>query len=457
MGKFINTTRKDTIDSLVTGLKSRLDNPYYVNAGASPTIVNYFSTNLEQTTLDQGIKTEYEQVGENSPFKYNLIKDFYLYGGLDHIQVDLDLNDTTGLEAAPIISRSTILPNIGMVPAVGDHFEITYMNNSYIFEVITVNTDKLENQSNMYEIEYELTDKTNENLMKQVANTFIMNIDNLGTSLRVIIKEDAYNLIEVIDQVTTSLKNYFINIFFSPRVETFVYDKYCGRLFYDPHLIEFIIRNEILKGSTEYIHVTQQMAVSKTFFIDYDNTFFRSLETRSIDKFRGNVYGWGKHINQPTSILSMNKEDYYEVKHVNSDAITQNPKFIIFDEDLIRRIDSNQLYGLVKDDIGDVKEDNLDNRYTSTGVINSPHQILVKSNVSIDISNIIVYRKIYNMIIKYFNDFIITKDDIDALEDIDYYTGGETLYYIIPIIIFILEQYALDYLSNPDRNKTPIC
>ena len=61
------------------------------------------------------------------------------------------------------------------------------------------------------------------------------------------------------------------------------------------------------------------------------------------------------------------------------------------------------------------------------------------------------------MIIKYFNDFIITKDDIDALEDIDYYTGGETLYYIIPIIIFILEQYALDYLSNPDRNKTPIC
>lgn len=456
MGKFVNTTRKDTIDSLVTGLKDRLDNPYYVNAGTSPTIVNYFSTNLEQTTLDQGIKTEYEQVGKNSPFKYNLIKNFYLYGGLDHIQVDLDMNDTTGLEAAPIMSRSTILPNIGMIPAVGDHFEIAYMDNSYIFEVITVNTDKLESQSNMYEIEYELTDRTNENLMKQVANTFIMNIDNLGTSLRVIIKEDAYNLIEIIDQVTTSLKNYFINIFFSPRVETFVYDKWCGKLFYDPHLIEFIMRNGILDGSTEYIHVTQQIAVSRTFAIDYDNTFFRSLETRSINKLKGNIYGWGKYISQPTSILNMNKEDYYEVKHVDINTITQNPKFIVFNEDLIKRIGSNQLYEIPTAKDKGITNNNLKGLSTPTADIKLDAQVLIKSNVSIDISDLIVYRKIYNMIIKYFNNFEITKNDIDALEDIDYYTAGENLYYIIPITIFILEQYILNYLNNPNRNKTSI-
>lgn len=457
MGKFVNTTRKDTIDSLVHGLKGRLDNPYYLHSNASPTIVNYYSTNLERTTLDQGIKTEYEQVGKNSPFKYNLIKNFYLYGGLDRIQVDLNVEDISGLEASQITSRSAILPNIGMIPAVGDHFEITYMDNKYIFEVIVVNTDKLENQSNMYEIEYELTDIDNKDIMKQVAGTFIMDIDNLGTSLRVIVREDAHNLIDILDDAAVSLKNYFMNIFFSPRVETFIYSDYGGKMFYDPHLIEFIIRNDILGGSGSYIHVMQQMSVSRTFSIDYDNTFFRSLEVGSIRKLRGNTYGWGKHINQPTSVLSMHQEDYWEVKHVNKEADTPNIMFNIFSDELISNIENNTLYdisNIIPDVDTDIEDDDIVADIFKATVLTIPGNeigIGYSSNVFIDTSDFIVYKNIDNMIIKYFNDFEITRDDIDILEDIDYYIGGNTLYYAIPIVIFIIEKYILSYLSNPDR------
>ena len=50
--------------------------------------------------------------------------------------------------------------------------------------------------------------------------------------------------------------------------------------FYDPFMIEFIMRFKLLQGE-EYTYVEHQTMVSKLFPIDYDKTFFKALEIGS--------------------------------------------------------------------------------------------------------------------------------------------------------------------------------
>ena len=53
---------------------------------------------------------------------------------------------------------------------------------------------------------------------------------------------------------------------------------------------------------------------------------------------------------------------------------------------------------------------------------------------------------ILNIVIKYFNDIIIDEDDLNMLEYLDY-SDNLTLFYYIPAVIYILEQYVENMLK----------
>ena len=401
-GKFINTEHRDNIDSLVDGLKQTLKNPYYKWNDKSATPVQYYNQNKEETTLDESTKLYYADIGIDSPIKYNVIEDMMIYG-LDQIAIAME-NGDFGPEASEITGDAIILPNT-IIPYVGDYFNIIYTDENLLFRVIDTTPDTLENGANIYKIQYKLeTTALNDVIDEEnIEDKYNMIVNNLGTGYNPIIRHESYNMIKKLDQVLYNLRTYYKSVFYKSRVQTFVF-LHNERRFYDPYMIEFLKENKIINGDEDYIYLYQQVALSTLFPIKYSKTFFKCLEKKDLERIRYYEHrGTAEYISDPLSIFSTRMEDYFEVKHEVFDI-----DFGIlpcFNDEMINFIEDHKLF--------DYKCNNA----------------------------------IYNIIIKYFYDEMITQEDIDTLNFIDF-SDNITIFYSIPCIIYCLERFIKSLMKT---------
>ena len=194
---FSNTTYRQTTDSLVAGLQSRLDNPYYTFTDKKPTVVTYWNINYKKSTLDQGSQQPYDQIGDDYPLRYNKVNNFVLYG-LPRMNVNYNLGEY-GIES-PIEGEAYILPNT-IIPCVEDWFTIGYVNefatDPILFKVTHVTIDTLESGANFYKIEYTF-DKTDKKYIDELNGITII-FDNKHYMTQGISNE----LLEKLDEYAT--------------------------------------------------------------------------------------------------------------------------------------------------------------------------------------------------------------------------------------------------------------
>ena len=395
-GKFINQSQKMTIDTLTENVKTILNNPYYMYQDKKAAIADYWNINTTKTTLDEATRNKYSELDSTSPIRYNLIKNFYLYG-IDKIGIDYDIGDY-GLEAGEITGEAVILPNT-IIPYAGDYFRLHQIDKPYLFVVTKVDENTLDTGATLYRIQYKLEYTDMHGIEKQTVEDYNMIANNVGSNFKAVIQSSKYDLIRELESYTTRLKDYFNMLFFDSRVQTYTF-LYNG-LFrvYDPYLVEFMIRNKILEGANKYYYVSHQMVLPNTFGIDYDKTIFASLEekdpNRTTIKFIGNML----ECTQKLSLLCAYIDKYYymEYKQLYQQFLSVN----ILDLDILDRIRECKLS---KDNVLD------------------------------------------NIIIKYYNDMELTFEDLHSLNNVDY-QDNLTLYYKIPIIIFCIERIIVDLMS----------
>ena len=397
-GKFLNTDMKVTIDSLLEGVRSRLDNPFYTFIDKPPTIVTYYNPNIDASILDEGTKQIYESIGPQSGLRFNKINNVFLYG-FEKIALDIDMSEW-GTESSPIEGEVMLPPNT-FVPYQEGYFSINHLGKNIFFRVIGINLDTLENGNNFYKLTYRL-DNFDLAIDAQVVGQFDMVAGNIGGKYKSVITSNEYTFIESIQNISSTLREYFTGLFFKKRIQTYVV-AYGDCFFYDPYMIEFIIRNGILdSGSSKYSYITQQVYLSQTFCIEYDKTVFKYLEQKNNKINFQRAYGI--LIDDPTSLLTTRMEDYYLIDYKVKLGVLADP-IDLFDSDLVEAITVGKIF-----EAGDPKE-------------------------------------YYNIISSYFSGNDITQDMIDALERIEYSPGVE-IFYTIPMIIFILEKYAINLLKT---------
>lgn len=399
-GKFVNNNQKVMIDNASSIVKSILNNPYYMYSDKKGSLCQYYNTNTTKTTLDEASRLNYSNIGKNSPIRFNLIHDFILYG-IQKMDIDLDITEV-GLESNAISGDAIVLPNT-IVPYPGDYFSLNQIDAGYLFRVTKVDKNTLDTGAILYKIAYTLayTDKpTINSINTQVVDHFNFILGNVGTNLNCIVQSDNYNTISNLEKSITALKDYFIMLFYDTKVQTFTYRRpHNGPKAYDSYLIEFIIRNKILSGSTKYINVQHQMFLPTTFGVEYDKTIFKSIEEKSLDRPFNRFIGNLMLIDQYLSLLYAYPEDYYYMEY--STLYRNLYQINIFnDTDILNDI-RNKCYG------------------------DSPF---------------------FNIMIKYFNDENISQEDVDNLKNIDYYPNSD-LFYGIPIAIFCLEKSIINLLS----------
>lgn len=396
MGKFINKSYTNTIDSLTSGMIQKVKTANYVFNNKPPVLCDWYNIDKDTTTLDEGTGAEYVSIGKNSPIRYKLIKDAVFYGQGIQIEINLEY-DEDGLNTSPPSFSGIVLPNT-WIPYQGDYFTLKQSGKEYIYRVNSVSYDTIDNNNNVYRFEATL-DQTGESYIhKQVNETYRFVVNNVGTSFNAVLKETIYDCIDTLDGLLIQLKNYYISLFYNDSVQTFTYKGSYGNL-YDPFMIEFLMRNDILNGSDEYIYVHHELPESRTFTIEYNNSFFRALETKTKERF-SNQKCSAELIRDQYSLFACVIDEYYIIKHQDIGMFIFNP------------IDAL--------------------------LINN-----VKCNEELDINDAKSY---YNIITKFFNDSVIDSSIIPILERIDFKPSVD-LFYSIPMIIYVIE-YSIKKLMS---------
>ena len=407
MGKFLNnqTINAENIDKQISGFKDRLNNPYYGFNQEKPNAVTYFNINIDRSSFDETTGLNYASLGKDSSIKYNKINNMLLYG-INKWEVNIDTQDV-GTEADELQGNAMILPNT-ITPYAGDYFIFPYVKEELLVRVINAQSDTLDNGANVWVIEYKVEHSSFEGLEENVIEEYEYVTNNVGTAYTPILKKSEYNLVYELDTLAMKIRSFYSSIFYSDRVQSLIFsDK--GRLFYDSFLTEFVIRTKILEDvTTDYIYLTHQLNLPKTFAIDYDRSFFNMVEKKDKKNIlKAPIFAYGVPIESNVNIFSTRFEQYFELVHENIKGLSPDfSMFLTFDiinNDLLENIDSCTL-----------SDNELD-----------------------------------NIIIKYFNDIDLSRNDIEVMDNIDYRDSYE-LFFKLPIVLFILE-YSIKKIMLKER------
>ena len=416
----LNVTHTQMTQSLVDFQMDLLKNPFFLFNDKKGLPVEYYNLNTTQSQLDQGLKIPYANIGPESPLRFNLVHDFYLFG-MERISVQLE-NGEMGIEGSEISGEAIILPDT-IRPYPGDYFTINMTKKKYLFQVRSATIDTLENGGNYYRIDYKLEYLSDDRLVPLVVNEFNFVSGNIGTNYSPVLSTTGYNLAKILDDTAVLLKQYFRGLFYNNKVQTFtfvyLYEVCINGLnssyFYDPYLIEFIIKNKILANTGDkYEYIDHKTFPKADFPIKYSKSIWRAIETKDKEHINSCIISSpGIYIDDPATIFSTRYENYFEMTYENPDPVADrwSSRLSIIPSQVIGHINEGQLF------------------------FNSP---LSK----------------YNLLIKYFNDMEINAHDMDPLQRIDSYSNDKDTYYLIPIIIFILEYNIKKIMARADVPET---
>ena len=419
----LNITHTEMTQSLIDLQSDLLKNPFYLFNDKKALPVEYFNLNTTMSTLDQALKIPYANLGQDSPLRFNLVHDFYLYG-IDRMALNLE-NGDFGVEASDISGEAIILPNT-IKPYPGDYFSLKMLKKTYLFKIIEVSTDTFENGGNYWKVSYKFEYLDNNRLLPLVVEEFNFVSGNIGTNYAAVLKRTKYDVAKALDDAAVMLKNYYRSLYYNNKVQTFTFvylyqvcrSNVNSDFFYDPYLIEFIIKNKVLANSGgKYEYIDHKTHLRADFPIKYNRSIWRVLETRDKD----NLVSCKKsstaiYINDPATIFSTRYENYFEMNYNDPDQFAEqfSNSIPIIDPQVIGHILNNQLFEI----------------------------------------NSMKYGK-YNLLIKYFNYEDIEMEDILPLDRFTEIDNNQENYFLIPMLIYVMERYIKELIATvPDGGKT---
>ena len=395
-GKFINTQYTNAVESIVSTVKTNIQNPFYLYTDKKSTVVDYYNLNNTKSTLDESSNLAYSSYEGNSGLKYNVIRGFMIFGLGGSIGLNYD-NGDYGIEATPIEEEAFIMPNT-IVPYEGDMIVISYLKEKLIFRVNEVQKDTLDTGANVYKISIKtFSTETVESLEKQVVKEFSFISKNVGSNFNCLLESTEYDTVSTLEGLLSTLANYYKELFFDSKVQTFVFE-HNGELHYDPYMIEFCIRNGIFDYGDEYLYITHQAMVPKTFSINYSKTFFNAIEEKRPDKFT-RIFADARAICDVCSLFWMRSRTYFQLEY--NTTMMDGSKVMCFDGDVVSHIKKFEYYDSVSDK-----------------------------------------NYFYNILIAYMNnDNDYLRDNIiGIINNLDYKENIE-YFYAIPIFIYIISRY----------------
>ena len=416
----VNITHSNMTQSVIDLQADLLKNSFYLFSDKKAIPVDYYNISTTHSTLDNGLKITYNDQDTDSSLRYNLIHDFYLYG-ISQMQVSLE-NGEFGISGSEISGEAIILPDT-ITPYPGDNFVIKMIKQRYRFSVNSVSMDTFDNGGNYWKIEFHLERLSDKELQPLVIAEYNFVSGNIGTSYSPVLLASKWEVCQELDNVAVMLKRLFRGLYFNDKVQTytFVYlyrvspSSMNSQFFYDPYMIEFCIRHKLLSNSGEkYDFLDHKTNLRPDFGIKYSRSIWRIIESRDKKELSGcKKSSAAMFIDDPGTIFASRYEDYFELTYNDPDPVLEAfaPALNIIDPQIIGHILENQLF-------------DYDSEFGK-----------------------------YNLLVKYFNyNNEITEQDIIPLERIIETENNMENYFLIPMIIYVVEFYIKNLMAHKPKN-----
>ena len=416
----VNVSHSKMTQSVIDLQNDLLKNPFYLFNDKKGTPVTYYNVNVDKSTLDPGLKMTYSHYADESSLRFNKIDNFYIYG-LERISVSLE-NGDFGVMGSEISGEVIILPDT-ITPYPGDRFLVNMINKKYQFLVTGVSLDTFDNQANYWKVEY-VIDSNVWTEDKLVVDEYVFVSGNIGTKFSPVLLKSKWDVCKNLDDVAVAMKKLFRGLYFNEKVQTytFVYlykisqSSMSSEFFYDPYMIEFCIKNKVLANTGEkYDFLDHKTNLRPEFGIKYSRSIWRIIELREKKELPSCKHSSAaKYIDDPGTIFGTRYEDYFELTYNDPDPIQETfaPSIDIIDQQVIGHILEDQLF-------------DYDSKFGK-----------------------------YNLLIKYFNFHDdIGVEDIIPLERIIETENNTENYFLLPMIIYVMEFYIKNMMAQIPKLK----
>lgn len=297
----------------------------------NPTFVEYYHINRVLSRADAGSQSVKEEIGRNSPIRFNKIKDFPIYG-LSELKPDLTY-DENGLDMELDLSGLIILPGT-IHPTPGDYFYFKFpgMSVGILWRVTNKEFNTVQ-ANDYYQINAEMystakdTEKHSsyQELQKQVVEDYTCIFDNIGTNDACIVKNDQYIQAQYLGTYITNLMNNYYEVFYHRDVGTFVglgMWNETPTYLYDMYLIKFMKEVDlwdIENGTDRIVALTYDDIMPSGFEAMYRKSLWYALQKKSTQFMGKYQYYYTYECVKQSSPLLMYSDRYCESVHLKID------------------------------------------------------------------------------------------------------------------------------------------
>ena len=280
MGSFVQQIVHDNHDNFL----DKLHSPYAKFLEKLPFFTYYYTLSRITSRTDTGLQNVERLTGPNAPTKYNLIRDFPIFG-TEQIQLDLQDEDEAGLDTS-YSGEAIILPNC-FQPNVDDMFWLTAVGRHFLFRVTEVAYDTIAHK-NYYKISFEVREADAESELEkieanQINKRFQCIYDNYGTEEAWIIEDGVNSEIKLIDELYQTVTSNYMSIFYNTKYNCLmVEDKYSTSYIYDLYVNHFCNKEHIFDKNPRNLY-------NKRMYVEYPPEFemlYRghSIQTAIVEK-----------------------------------------------------------------------------------------------------------------------------------------------------------------------------
>lgn len=212
----------------------------------------YLSKNTTMTRTDVGTGGVQNEIGKDSPIRFNKILNFPLFN-LPEMIPELDVDEVTGADIQLELSEVVILPNT-VHPTPSDYIIIDFPGRKKcLFRINNVAYNSIESKD-FYRIAMDIymISNTVEEIINfiepQVVETYQTIYENIGTQDKCIIKLDAYDKAAELDVIMGELRSFYKSEYYDISTNSFVLHNntdYPGYWFYDYLTSKFINEGKI--------------------------------------------------------------------------------------------------------------------------------------------------------------------------------------------------------------------
>lgn len=207
--------------------------------GKIPVLVTIYHQSEISTTTDKGFGNVYNNIGNESPKRYNKVYNIPLFD-IDKAAFELS-DEETGI-IGNSTTKATMIPDT-IKPIPEDFITFNFQDHKYLYKITSVDMDNIKS-NNYFEIGLKYNREYEDDIENQVIDTYRCIYDNIGTEQRSVIKCEDYFQLQKLDTIYRNIVQEYMRGFYNQMCSTFTLE-YDGKYYYDSYLIEFIKRHQL--------------------------------------------------------------------------------------------------------------------------------------------------------------------------------------------------------------------